>query len=130
MPPPNVGPGSLQPWDVLLVRGSGTISKLIRFFDHAEVSHAALYLDDEKVAEELMGKPGGLQVRALPVSLAGNEWVLAKRHLSADDKGPVGIRARFYIQQGERYAYEQIVLLGMLGSSRRLKITPVLGRLL
>jgi hypothetical protein len=125
-----IPPANLNPCDVLLYHGRGTISKLIRLFDGADVSHAGLYLGDGTVGEAL---GSGLERRPLATSIDGrhNDWVLARRMAAAaPSMQPVLARAEAFLHDGRPYAYEQIVLLAFLGTSRRLAVTNGLGALL
>jgi hypothetical protein len=114
--------------DVFLYRGSGVLSRLIRFFDGAEVNHAGLYLGNEAVGEAL-GK--GVVQRTLAGSIAGSDRVIARR-LQADVAGmdPVLQRAAQILSEGHRYGFEQIALLAFLSLTRRIKAAPILRRLL
>jgi len=118
----------LQAGDVLLYRGTGLISKLIQLFDRSPMSHAALYLGGGQIGEAVAH---GLVERDHHTSFHGSEWVKAYRLADApDDMEPVLTRARHYLDQGNRYGYEQLLILGFLCASRRLEITSVLTRLL
>jgi len=116
----------LELWDgdVLLYRGTSFISKGIQFFDGTEVSHAALYLGNEQVGEAV---GHGLLSRGVQESIAGAEWVQARRLKERPtDMGPVLARGLWYVEQGNRYGYEQILLLAFLCLTRKLKMTPTL----
>jgi acyl carrier protein len=119
-------PGDLASCDVLLYRGRGWISKAIRFFDGAEVSHAGLYLGKGAVAEALSS---GVVRRDLETSIAGAERLLVRRLDPAPRSlRPVHAYAVAVVADGERYAYEQIILLAFLCLARRLVPTPTLQR--
>jgi hypothetical protein len=117
----------LAPQDVLLFRGTGLMSKLIILLDGSPYSHAGLYWDGDSVAEAL---GSGLTVRPLAVSEAGHTIVTCARlAIPASDMSPVHRAADRYVATGERYAYEQILLLGFLCLTRKLPFAPSLKRL-
>ncbi|HSK79927.1 MAG TPA: hypothetical protein VLQ45_25970 [Thermoanaerobaculia bacterium] len=115
--------------DVLLYRGTGLLSRAIRFFDGTEVSHTGLYLGGADYAVgEAIGE--GLVRRPLNVSVAGAEWVLVRRLKDLPpDMTPVRQRGERYIAQGNRYAYEQILLLAFITLIRKPKMTPIFKQL-
>jgi len=120
--------GNLAPADVLLYRSDSWIGRAIRFFDDPDVNHAGLYLGDDCVGEALAD---GLQRRPLATSVAGELRVSAfrLRHTPAT-MAPVLTRANEYLNQGQRYAYEQLLLLALLALTRKPKVTPVLRALI
>lgn len=118
----------LREGDVLLYRGTGLISKAIQLLDGSPMSHAALYLGGGQIGEAVAQ---GLVERDCQTSFKGSEWVKAYRLVDApDDMGPVLRRGRHYLDQGNRYGFEQIVILAVLSTIRKLQISPVLRRLL
>lgn len=129
MPPePQVPLRDLAESDVLLYHGTGTLAKLIRFFDGTDVSHAGLYRADGTVAEAL---GGGLERRAVAESARHNAWLRVLRLRSRPgEMAPVASVADRYLATPNRYGYEQILLLALLGASRRLPVTPALAPLL
>lgn len=109
----------LQPGDVLLHKSNSLISRAIRKFDGTEVSHAALYLGQETVAEALGDE--GLTRRSVEESIKGCEWVEVRRHrCDLATIQPVLEKAQHYLNQGSRYAYEQILLLAFICLTRKL----------
>jgi hypothetical protein len=118
----------LKEGDVLLYRGSAWLSKAIQFFDGSPANHVAVYVGNGRVGEAVME---GVVERDIQTSISGYEWVKAFRLADVpDDMGPVLTRAREYLAEGERYAFEQLLMLAFLCTTRKLKITPVLRRLL
>lgn len=111
--------------DVLLYRRTNLISRAIQFFDGTEVSHSGLYLGDaDHSVEEAIGE--GLVRRPLSVSVAGAEWVLVRRLKDLPtDMTPVRRRGEHYLAQGNRYAYEQMLLLAFMTLIRKPKVTPI-----
>ena len=128
-----VTPQDLHEADVLLYRGTSFISRAIQFFDGTYVSHAGLCLGDDSTGERQVGEAiaKGLVSRPLATSVHGSEWVEVRRLKNAPSTmQPVLDVAHTYIDQGNRYGYEQIVLLAFLCLTRKLEVTPVLRRLL
>jgi len=122
----------LVPGDVLLYRGKGLISDAIRFIDRSEVSHAGLFLGRHGEQGRTVGEAirEGVIRRELPKSIEHAEWVESRRLEEAPASlGPVLDRAAHYLKRGERYAFEQILLLAFLCITRNLAGSSVLGRL-
>jgi len=128
----------LKPGDVLLMQGTGIVSDLIRMFDQGRYSHAAIY-DGQNVAEMLSP---GTTVRPVAESVADAWFVDVYRFISNDgqplgnpglDPQPVLGRIRYYEQNRQRYAYEQILLLALLCATRseaQQNLSPVLAMIL
>lgn len=133
-----VKPADLKPCDVLLYHGTAFISRMICLFDGSEYSHAAIY-DGTNIAEAL-GK--GITSDPVATSVQGAKYVDVFRFHSDSgaqlrDTGypekPVLDRVAFYVGNPERYAYEEIVFLALLATTRRLPVVgwvPGLGALL
>lgn len=118
----------LRPGDVLLYRGTSFISRAIQLFDGSPVSHASLYLGEGMIGEAVAH---GLVRQDSETSFHANEWVRAYRLADApQDMAPVLRRARCYLDQGNRYGYEQIVILALLSTTRKLPMSMMLRRLL
>ncbi len=123
----------LMPGDVLLYRGKGRISDAIRFIDRSEVSHAGLFLGRHGEQGRTVGEAirEGVIRRQLPKSIEHAEWVESRRLKEAPASlDPVLDRAAHYLKRGERYAFEQILLLAFLCITRNLAGSSVLGRLI
>jgi hypothetical protein len=113
----------LKPCDVLLYHGTTFPSKLIMLFDGGSYSHAALY-DGERVVEVIAT---GVARRSLQESVGDAKHVDVYRFQKDGRElgepgwpaGPVLAAARQLGAQGERYAYEQILLLVALCATRR-----------
>ncbi len=133
--PPFIKPDQLSPGDVFLYHGDSFISKLIRLFDGTEYSHASIWQGDHVV--EALGN--GITKNTLAASVSGAKFVDVYRFISSEGQNKLGSaeypakpvldRVAFYEAHPERYAYEEIVLLAMLASTRRLPI-PGLGLVL
>jgi hypothetical protein len=123
----------LMPGDVLLYRSKGLISDAIRFIDRSEVSHAGLFLGRYGEQGRTVGEAirEGVVRRELPKSIEHAEWVESRRLKEAPSSiDPVLERAAYYLKRGERYGFEQILLLAFLCITRNLAGSSVLGRLI
>jgi hypothetical protein len=125
-----IAPTSLLAVDILLYHGTGWLSKAIQFFDGTDISHSSLLLAGTPASvAEAIGK--GLIKRPLSESVSDSAWVMARRLKTRPaDVMPVLAKADSYLSQGERYGYEQILLLAFLSLIRKPKITPIFKRLL
>lgn len=119
-----IGANRLRGGDVLLYNGNSWISKAIQFMDGTEVNHAAICLGRGKVGEAL---ETGLTERTFRASAEDDRYVIISR-LSAQPgtMKPVMKKACDYLKSGNRYGYEQIVLLAFLGITRKLPVNPYL----
>ncbi len=123
-----IGANRLRGGDVLLYSGKSWISRAIRFMDGTEVNHAAICLGRGKIGEAL---ETGLTERTFRASAEDDQYVIVSR-LSArpGTMKPVTKKAYDYLKSGNRYGYEQIVLLAFLGITRKLPVNPYLKWLL
>ena len=78
-----------------------------------------------------MGKHAGVGTQSLADSTAGCEWVAVRRlGTTPPTMQPVLAAAKCYLDQGNRYAYGQILLLVMVCLTRKLDLSnPLLRRL-
>ena len=123
----------LMPGDVLLYRSKGLISDAIRFIDRSEVSHSGLFLGRYGEQGRTVGEAirEGVIRRELPKSIEHAEWVESRRLKEAPSSlDPVLERAAHYLKRGERFGFEQILLLAFLCIARNLAGSSVLGRLI
>jgi len=122
----------LEPGEILLYRSNTWIAKAIRFLDGTDVSHAGLFLGAGIVGEALaVGRHAGVGTQPLADSIAGCDWVAVRRLKTVPSTmQPVLDTAKMYLDQGNRYAYGQILLLAMVCSTRKLDLSsPLLRRL-
>ncbi len=122
----------LMPGDILLYRGRGLISDAIRLIDRSQVSHSALFIGRHGETGRSVGEAirDGLVRRELPKSVEDAEWVESRRLKEPPATlGPVMEKASHYLDRGERYAFEQALLLAFLCIARNLADSPVLGGL-
>ena len=131
-----IGVNDLQPCDVLLFHGTSFISKMIRLADGEPYNHAAFYVGSDggtPHVAEMLGD--GLNYHPLSESVAGAAYVDVFRYY--DDSrivignltlpcDPVLKREKFYQNEHDRYAYEEILLLALLCSTRHISI-PIAG---
>lgn len=121
----------LQPGDILMYNGNNIISKVIMFFDGGEYSHSGIY-DGENVLEAVNT---GVKTYSLKQSIKDVNYVDVYRHRDMDsnainDIQSVILKYEFF---GERYSYEQFMLLGVLTAARKLPLeilAPVLRALM
>ncbi|MGH9151602.1 MAG: hypothetical protein ACRD03_04150 [Acidimicrobiales bacterium] len=112
--------------DVLLFHGHGFVSWGIRRFDGTDVNHAAIALD-----ATTLGEAGGRGLQRTPIDVAvkSNRYMRVRRHPDPD-LAPVVTTASAYLDEGRPYAYQQIVLLALLASTRKLPLTGIARRML
>jgi hypothetical protein len=117
---------AIKPGDVLLFRGGGFIAWAIRALDGTDVNHAAIALD-----QQTMGEAAGRGLQRTPIAdaLQSNGYMRVRRH-THDDLGPVVRTANDYLSLGTPYAYQQLVLLALLASTRKIPMTGVAKRLI
>ncbi|WP_428566984.1 MAG: hypothetical protein ACP59X_07135 [Solidesulfovibrio sp. DCME] len=117
----------LKAGDVLLYHGETLLGRLIRFFDGKPVNHAGLYLGDGKVGEAL-GQ--GVVKTDLAQSIKGDTVWAYRLKTTPPGLAPVLAVADKVLAEGPRYAYEAILLLALLATTRKINLTPVLSVLL
>ena len=120
----------LQPGDVLLYRTTTWMGRAIRILDGAEVSHAALFLGDDEVAEALV-KPGLVRQSIEKSIEKDTDWVAVYRlKRTPESMSPVLKVAQGYLDHDNRYSYEQILLLAGICLTRKIDLdSPLLRRL-
>ncbi|MEL7640958.1 MAG: hypothetical protein AAGU21_15075 [Solidesulfovibrio sp.] len=117
----------LKAGDVLLFRGDSLLGRLIRFFDGKPVNHAGLYLGNGQVGEAL-GQ--GVVKTDLAESIKGDHVFAYRLKATPPGMEPVLAVADTVLAEGHRYAYEGILLLALLATTRKITLTPVLSVLL
>lgn len=122
----DVAAGDLKPCDILLYHGYSTVSQLIQWFDGSEYSHSAVY--DGSMVVEAVRK--GVIRDTVQESMAHTEYVdvyrlrknggfIGSGSLPYD---PVLTVAGRYAAEGGRFSYEEVVLLALLCTTRRLPL--------
>lgn len=120
----DVNISELNEGDVLLYRGNSFISKLIILLDGGPYSHASLYHQGH-ILEALAN---GITVNPVNVSVAGSESVdvfrfFSNGHVLGDSSlslTPIIVAANEFEANPQRYAYEEILLLAVLCTTRQL----------
>ncbi len=121
--------GDLRHGDVLLFHGNGLLSRFIRFFDGSEYSHAAIY-DGSKVVEALDDPGNAIFMHDVATSCATATYTHVYRYVSSDKRRldielpyePVGTNVDDFKAHPEQYAYSQLLLLGLILSTRQLSL--------
>ncbi len=114
----------LQAGDVLLYEGKAFISFLIRVFDGTKYSHAGLYTSNNKVIEAL-GK--GVIENSFEKSFKKKKIHVLRLKDRPYNMTPVITKGKEYL--GTRYAFEQLLLLLFITTSRRVRSNFLLLRL-
>jgi hypothetical protein len=116
----------IEAGDVLLFRGKGLIPWAIRVFDGGEVNHAAIALD-----ATTLGEAAALGLHRTAISgVVGRNVFTEVRRMDGIVAKPVLDRAGALLDDGNRYAYHQIILLAILGVTRRIPAPWAARRLL
>jgi hypothetical protein len=113
--------------DVLLFNGSSFISKAIRFFDGAPVNHAALALDGGQLGE---AAGSGLRFASVAGAVHHNNFTVIRALPAPTEVAPVVKRGQSYVQDGAKYAYQQIAFLAILGLTRQVPLPPIGRRMM
>lgn len=122
-----ISTADIQPGDLLLFHGKGFVSWAIRKIDGSEVNHTAIAIPDGKLAE---AGGFGLTTRDIPTAFSDSNYMLVRKHMATDARDPVLAVARAYLDQGSFYAYQQIVLLAVLGVTRRIPARGLARRMI
>jgi hypothetical protein len=116
----------IEPGDVLLFHGHGFTSWAIRKLDGTRVNHAAIAL-----AGGMLGEAAGSGLRQFDIAKAvtGSDFTVVRR-LPDQDLAPVLGKANTYLGGSVPYAYQQIVLLALLATTRKIPLPHFARRLL
>lgn len=109
----------LQEGDIILYKSNDFLSKVINFFDESEYSHASLYIGNNKVLESRF-RDGGVCINDISVSLKVYDKCMIRRHNDASLKHQDVIDYGLQFN-GRRYDIHQILQLGLIGTTRKLK---------
>ena len=117
--------GDIEPGDVLLFHGHSFVSWAIRKLDGTRVNHAAIALEGG-----ILGEAAGSGLRRFSIADAvkGNDFTVVRR-LPDQDLAPVLGKANVYLDGHVPYAYQQIVLLALLTTTRKIPMPGVARRL-
>lgn len=116
----------LCPCDILLYHGDSPVSQLIQWFDGSEYSHASIF-DGEMVVEAISE---GVRRRSVAVTMEDTLFVDVWRLRKDGDfigspqlpAQPVLDAIIRFVEEGDRYAFEELLLLALLCTSRRLPL--------
>jgi hypothetical protein len=97
-------PDQIKPGDVLLTRGTESISRAICLMDDSEVSHAALALGDDTLAE-VVGE--GLRTITFARAMEGHDLAVGRTLTAPADTTPVLDVARGYLSRHTAYAHQR-----------------------
>ena len=114
----------LQMGDILLSRAIGLTSLGVRAFTTSSVSHAAIYIGDNQVAEAV-GK--GVQFITLDDSIAESRMVAVYRYPELNEENKTKIREFANIHLGKKYNYLGIALMVPFSLTRQICEIPPLG---
>lgn len=112
----------LRPGDLLLSSSNGLVSAGIRLLTVSPVSHAAIYLGEEQIAEAV-GK--GVQLRSATDFLAEEATIVAFRHPAMNDVHAAALRDFALAQVGKKYNGVGIVLQAPFTIQRQVCELPV-----
>jgi len=119
-----ISKSELMDGDILLYHGSRWISKAIRYFDGTEVNHASLFFLENDVIEAVAS---GVVKRDLDSSINQSAPVIVKRLINRPkDMIPVINKANSYV--GNRYGYEQLLLLALICSVRKIRLNNFVSK--
>lgn len=126
--PENEPSDRLRPGDVLLFHGHGALSWAIRRFEESDVDDAAIVLDPETMATATVS---GLQRLAIEPAIDESAFTYVCRLARDVDARPVALAARSLTEIHDLSVHERVIMLAVLGMTRRLPIEePTCRRLL
>jgi len=117
----NMASELLAPGDILLSAADGATSLGIRLMTLAPVSHASLYMGEDKVAEAV-GE--GIRQRAMPRFLAEEATVVAFRHPGVRREHVEKMQAFVAETVGQKYNYVGVLLQAPFSIERRMCEVP------
>lgn len=121
-----VGHEALQPGDILLTADNGLNSSGIRLITLSPVSHAAVYLADQHVAEAV---GSGIRRRAVADLLADEVTVVAFRHPGIRLEHVDKMNAFVTRHMGQKYNYVGVMLQAPFALERRVCELPLVPSL-
>ena len=117
----------LQPGDILLSADAGITSAGIRLFTFSPVSHAALYVGADEVAEAL---GGGVRLRSMDRVLKEESVIAVFRHPALDAKGALHVSQFARDQVGKPYDFVGVMMHAPFALQRRVCEFPGVPMLL
>lgn len=98
----------LQPGDILLSREPNLVSIGIRAFTASSVSHASVYVGDNKIAEAI---GSGVQIVDLQKLMDKSVMVVAYRYPELTEAERAKVQEFSYLHQGNKYNFKGIALM-------------------
>ncbi len=136
---PTLGLADLKRGDVLLFHGNGLLSRFIRLFDGSIYSHAGIFDGEHIVEAEAVSDEHAIEANDPLRSCRSASFTHVFRFVNRNKLklgdatlpyDPVGKVVDAFKNSRERYAYSQIMLLGVLIGTRKLPIVPGLAEML
>jgi hypothetical protein len=120
----------LNSGDVIMFRGTDLIARLIIEFDGGHYSHSAIYVGDgdvvEAVAQGVIRRPLSDSIAAQKPERVDVFRFSSDTHTVLDGQlpydPPVKARVDHYLDEGNRYAYEDLILLALLTTVRQISV--------
>lgn len=117
---------NLKPGDIILTAENGLNSMGIRLITLSPVSHAAVYLGDQQIAEAV---GSGIRRRSMEALLSDEATVVAFRHPIITAEQAAKINAFTAKHEGEKYNYLGVILQAPFALERRLCELPLIPSL-
>ena len=117
---------ALQPGDIVLTADNGINSMGIRLATLSPVSHAALYIGDNQIAEAV---GSGVRRRSVDAVLTDEVTVVVFRHPKVTAQQAAAIKTFSQAQEGGKYNYFGIMLQAPFTLERRLCELPLVPSL-
>jgi hypothetical protein len=118
---------SLKPGDIILSSTNGVTSLGIRLLTVSPVSHAAIYLGDDTVAEAV---GAGIRARSTAEFVADESTIVAFRHPDLNPEHAARMRSFVQSQVGKKYNTAGVVLQAPFTLQRQLCELPLVPSLI
>lgn len=122
-----IGAGALQPGDIILTAENGLNSVGIRLITLSPVSHAAVYVGNEEVAEAV---GFGIRRRSIAALMAEEATIVAFRHPDITAQQAEKINAFTARHEGRKYNYVGVMLQAPFALERRMCELPLMPALI
>jgi hypothetical protein len=113
---------ALQPGDIILTAENGLNSVGIRLITLSPVSHAAIYMGNQQIAEAV---GSGIRIRSMDAMLADEATVVAFRHPDLTAGQAVQINTFVASHEGQKYNYLGVMLQAPFALERRMCELPL-----
>ena len=113
---------ALQPGDIILTAENGLNSVGIRLITLSPVSHAAIYMGNQQIAEAV---GSGIRIRSVDAMLGDEATVVAFRHPDLTAGQAVQINTFVASHEGKKYNYLGVMLQAPFALERRLCELPL-----